>query len=203
MNTSIPIPVRRVVIEGIRYLWDRNTNELYNPPTNAVGGEIHQEAPIGRYDPEDNSLEIYEYVVGDDEEDDEDETLEMITDSCDRLKEHFKSSIKYCQKAQLDTELPNKVQFYVKEENRNRQCGLFAKMSGRYVLETRAEKKNKLKKHINILFETIKTECLEMIEDTDINEGLYLLCCDLSKKRYEQINDLMRLIALSDDLTAV
>lgn len=191
------IAVRRVVINGVRYLLNNNTGEIYNPPPNAVGGKIYQGAPIGRYDRENNTLELY------DEEDDKNEPLEMITDICDRMKEQFKRLVKDCQKEQLDTASPNNVQFYVKEEQRNRQCGLFAKMCKRYVLETHTEKKNKLKKHINILFETIKTECLEMIEPTGIiNEGLYLLCCVLSKERYEQIDDLMKMV-LDDDLTAV
>ena len=242
MNTSTSIRVSRIIVNEVQYLWDKNTNTLYNPityipigvlnpSTNAIQpyeGEAELPIPVYRttingvqyfrarntntlYDiTTDNPVGVWNQITNTidpyEEEDDDDNkpnltNLDMITESIDRVELYFKANIQECQNNQSGVSA--KVQFYVEEEQRIKKCELFTKLNKRYILETNTEKKNKLKQMINTVSETIKTDCLEMIEATDCNEGLYLIYCDIAKKRYKIINDLMKMNKLADELAVM
>jgi hypothetical protein len=134
---------------------------------------------------------------------DNEQNLEKIMGSIDKMKLYFKASANSCQSRQLSSFAKEQLEFYVDEEKRNKKCELLVDLNKRYILETNAEKKNRLKQLINATTESIKNELLEMIDDTNCQEGLYLIYCDLAKDKYKMIDDLMTLTKLADEFSAL
>jgi len=129
------------------------------------------------------------------------QNLEEIMESIDGLKLHFKSLANSCLTNQSGT--CDVVYFFIKEEKRNKKCELLVDFNKRYILETNAEKKNRLKQLINTTTESIKSDFLEMMDDTECDEGIYLLYCELAKDTYTMIDDLLRMTKKADELTAL
>ena len=158
MSQTIVIRVKRTIIDGVEYLHDRNTNTLYDCTTHL---------PVGVWNPYEEEDDIDE-----DNDEDNEQNLDTIIKSIDRMKLCFKANVDNSRNRQLCT---CNFEFFVKEEKRNKKCELVAELNKRYILETNAEKKNRLKQLVNTTTESIKSDLLEMIEDTDGDEGLYLL----------------------------
>ena len=154
-------------------------------------------------DPYINDDDSDEYNDEDNDEDNE-LTLEEIMVSIDELKLHFKSLANSCltkQSGACDSCDRDLVQFFIKEEKRNKKCALLVELNERYILEKNTETKNKLKRVITTTTDSVKTDLLEMIEDTDCPEGQYLLHCQIAKEKYEMINDLIKMTNSADELT--
>jgi hypothetical protein len=192
MSQTDAIYVHRTIINGAEYLHDRNTNTLYMEATSL---------PVGVWNPSTNTIDPYEEE--DDDDEDNEQNLEEIMGSIDRIKLYLKASINACQNRQSSSFAKEQFEFYVEEEKRNKKCELLVDLNKRYILETNAEKKNILKQLINTTSEKIKNELLEMIEDTDCQEGLYLIYCKLAKEKYTIIDNLMQMNKLADEITAL
>ena len=134
------------------------------------------------------------------DEEDNEQNLEEIIKSFDTIKLYFKADANECLTKQSCT-CKCLRQFYVDEEKRSKKCELVVEFNKRYILETNIEKKNRLKQLINTTTQSVKTDLLEMIEDTECPEGLYLLYCELAKEKHNLIDKVLTLTKLADELT--